>query len=166
MEATPCCVEIPHAPIVIAVSDLTELEIFDRLISSFRAAEEHCRALARQENRIKGERYNKLRTELQLIEGAARQASAWREDWRWLQIGQYAAECHKRCGGWLRHRDPPKLFLLLADNMQMMLKATQQLKDRATGKIGLIVPERPKYEPVNRQVSLNGLIIPAGVVLQ
>lgn len=154
------------ARIVGAVSDLGEFEIFDRLISSFRAAEEHCRALAQQENRIKGEHYNKLRIELGLIEGACRQASAWREDSRWLQIGQYAAECHKRCGGWLRHRDPPKYFRLLADNMLMMMKATQELKDRATGVRGAIVPELPKYVPVNRSVSMGGIIIPDGVRVQ
>jgi hypothetical protein len=148
------------------VSDLREIEIFDRLISSFRAAEEHCRALAQQQHRIKGERYNKLRIELNLIEGACRQASAWREDSRWLQIGQYAAECHKRCGGWLRHRDPPKYFKLLADNMLMMMKATQTLKDQATGVRGAILPATPKYEPANRRVSMGGIIIPTGAMMQ
>lgn len=157
------------------MSILTELEIYDRLMQSFRAAEDHCRALAKQENRIKGQHYNRLRTHLGLIEGCCRQAAQWREDYRWLKIGQYAAECHKRCGGWLRHRDPPKYFNLLADNMQMMLKATQEMKDRATGKMGAILPEMPKYEPENRQVHVStpreprtagGIIIPQGVALQ
>lgn len=148
------------------MSDLRESEIFDRLLTSFRAAEEHCRALAKQENRIKGQHYNKLRTQLQLIEGACRQAAVWREDSRWFQIGQYAAECHKRCGGWLRHRDPPKFFLLLADNMQMMFKAVQELKDRATGQRGAILPETPKYESPTPRVSMGGIIIPDGATIQ
>lgn len=151
-----------NSPCTHSAAVLTEIEIFDRLISSFRAAEEHCRALALQENRIKGQHYNKLRAHLMLIEGCCRQASAWREDWRWLQIGKYAAECHKRCGGWLRHRDPPKYFLLLADNMQMMQKATQEMKDRATGVRGPILPVLPKYEPENRQVAVSA----GGIFLQ
>lgn len=158
------CCAVPIVPA--RMSDLTELEIFDRLITSFREAAEHCEALAHQQHRIKGERYNKLRTQLNLIEGACRQAGAWREDSRWFGIGQYAAECHKRCGGWLRHRDPPRYFLLLADNMRMMLKATQELKDRATGVRGAILPEVPAYRPENRQVQVRtpgGILLPQSV---
>lgn len=150
------------------MSDLRESEIFDRLAQSFGAAADHCEALAQQQHRIKGQRYNKLRNELQLLEGACRQAAMWRGDWRWLPIGQYAAECHKRVGDWLRHRRGAELFLKLAQNMRDAKLGALKMKDQATGVRGPILPERPKYEPVNRmvQVSAGGIIIPPGATLQ
>jgi len=150
------------------VSDLRETDIFDRLITSFREAAEHCEALALQQNRITGQRYVKLREHLMLIEGACRQAAMWRDDYRWLKIGQYAADCHKKCGDWLRFRTRGRMFNLCAENMRMMLKAAQQMKDQATGVRGPILPGTPKYEPENRQVQVrtSGLILPAGAVLQ
>lgn len=149
------------------MSDLREAEIFDRLISSFRAAAEHCEALAQQEHRIKGQRYNRLRTELALIEGASRQAAMWRGDTRWLPIGRFANECHRRCGNWLRKREAPVLFTKLAENMRMMLTAAQRMKDARTGVRGPIVPEQPKYEPTLMQVRTpGGIILPPGAVIQ
>jgi len=149
------------------VSALTEVEIFDRLIASFREAAEHCRALAIQPNRIKGQRYVRLREHLMLIEGACRQASMWRDDARWLPIGRYAADCHKKCGDWLRFKTKGRMFELLAENMTMMLAATQLMKDRSTGVRGTILPAQPKYEPENRMVQVpSGLIVPKSVLLQ
>lgn len=142
------------------MSDLTELEIFDCLLTNFREAAERCEELAQQKNRIAGQRYVRLRENLMRIEGACRQAAVWREDARWFLFGQYAAECHKRCGGWLRHRDPPRYFLKLADNMLMMLKGTQELRDRATGKRGMILDPLPDYRPDNRTVQ-----VPRGGIL-
>lgn len=150
------------------MSDLTEFEIFDRLVTSFREAAEHCEALALQQNRITGQRYVKLRENLMLIEGAARQAAMWRDDWRWLKIGQYAAECHKRCGDWLRFKTRGRMFLTLAENMRMMQLAAEDMRTRATGVRGPILPEQPKYEPENRQVAVSagGIILPEGATLQ
>src|SRR5580692_11390803 len=84
---------------------LTEREIFDRLSCSFRVAAECSDALAVLP--LKGPTYVRLRTELRLIEGCCRQASAWREDTRWLTIGLKMAEVHKRAGGWLRGPKAP-----------------------------------------------------------
>lgn len=151
------------------MSDLTEHEIFRRLSDSFREAAEHCEALAVQINRIKGQRYVKLREHLKLIEGACRQASMWRGDSRWLQIGQFAAGCHEKCGNWLRFHTKGPMFLKLAENMRMMQKAAEQMRDAATGVRGPILPELPKYQPVNRSVQVRtpgGLILPPGVSLQ
>lgn len=150
------------------MSDLSELEIFSRLEESFREAAEHCEALAVQTNRVKGQRYVKLREHLRLIEGGARQAAAWREDSRWYQIGTFAAECHKKCGDWLRFKTRGPVFLKCAENMRMMERAAQEMKTRATGMRGAILPETPKYEPENRSVHISkgGILIPQGVVLQ
>lgn len=151
------------------MSDLTEIEIFDRLVSSFREAAEHCEALALQVNRTKGQRYSKLREHLMLIEGGARQAAMWRDDWRWLQIGQFAAECHKKCGDWLRFKTRGPMFQKCAENMRMMQRAAEEMRDRATGIRGSIRPETPAYAPENRSVQVitpGGLILPAGTSLQ
>ncbi len=151
------------------MSDLTEREIFDRLVSSFREAAEHCEALALQANRTQGQRYVKLREHLLLIEGACRQAAMWRDDSRWLTIGQFAADCHKKCGDWLRFKTRGPMFLKLADNMRMMLEAAKQRRDQATGVRGPILPETPKYEPENRSVQVvtpGGIILPEGATLQ
>lgn len=149
------------------MSDLRDSEIFSRLITSFREAAEHCEALAHQKNRIQGQRYVKLRENLMLIEGACRQASMWRDDARWLEIGRYASQCHRKCGDWLRFKTRGPMFLKLAENMRMMLAATQKMRDAATGVRGSILPELPKYRPENRSVQVPaGLIIPAGVTLQ
>lgn len=151
------------------MSDLTEREIFDRLVTSFREAAEHCEALALQVNRIKGQRYVKLREHLKLIEGACRQAAMWRDDARWLQIGQFAAGCHAKCGDWLRFKSRGPMFTKLAENMRMMEKAAVTMRDAATGVRGPILPETPKYQPENRLVQVRtpgGLILPPGVSLQ
>lgn len=153
---------------MVHVSDLRESEIMERLVTSFREAAEHCEALALQQNRVAGQRYVKLREHLMLIEGACRQAAMWRDDSRWLQIGVYASDCHKKCGDWLRFKTRGRMFGKLAENMRMMLKAAQEMKDRATGVRGAILPATPKYEPVNRQIQVrsSGLIIPAGATIQ
>lgn len=149
------------ARIVAAVSDLTEIEIFDRMITSFHEAADHCKALAIQENRIKGQRYVKLREHLHLIEGCCRQAAAWRGDTRWLPVGLFASETHKRCGNWLRFRTKGPMFLKAAEILLNAAEAAKQLRDRATGKIGLILPETPLYRPDTRPVQ-----VPRGIILQ
>jgi hypothetical protein len=151
------------------MSDLREYEVFDRLATSFREAAEHCEALAVQINRVKGQRYVKLREHLMLIEGASRQAAFYRGDSRWFQIGQFAAECHKKCGDWLRFKTRGPMFQKCAENMRMMERAAEQMRDRATGVRGDILPPQPKYEPENRSVPVRtpgGIILPAGATLQ
>lgn len=149
------------------MSDLSEREIFDRLTTSFREAAEHCEALALQEHRIKGQRYVRLREHLHLIEGAARQAAVWREDSRWFAIGQFAAKCHRECGDWLRFRSRGRMFLICAEHMRTMLKVAEHFRDAATGRLGAILPDMPKYQPENRPVQVrSSLIIPEGVTLQ
>jgi hypothetical protein len=143
------------------VSNLTEIEIFDRLMTSLGDAADHCKALALQENRIKGQRYIKLRENLMLVEGCCRQAAAWRGDTRWLPVGRFAAETHKKCGDWLRFRTRGKMFLHCAEVLLLARQAAEQLRDRATGKIGLILPERLAYQPENRTVA-----VPRGIILQ
>ncbi len=124
-------------------------------------------ALAIQPNRIRGQRYHRLRKNLLLVEGACRQASMWRGDYRWLMIGQFAAECHKKCGDWLRFKSKGRMFEARAKEMIQMMAIVQMMKDKATGVRGTILPEKPKYQPENRMVQVpSGLIMPKGVLLQ
>lgn len=154
---------------------LTEREIFDRMATSFRKAAEHCDTLATSP--VIGPAYAGLRDELDLIEGCCRQASSFREDCRWLPIGLRAAEAHTRAGTWLRgYRDPntgmPRrlsneqrktLFISLANALRMSHKAAVSLRDKATGRIGMILPPNmtvPKATKTPLLVARNGLIVP------
>lgn len=160
------------------MGQLTEVEIFDCLAVNFKLAAEHCEDLAKLPR--KGPTYKKLRDELRLIEGAARQASAWRGDSRWLQIGLYMAEVHKRAGGWLRgykdaqgrkitHREGTlhPLFMKLADNLRKGALAAEKLRTKKTGKVGVILPDllagpHRDTRPSGWNKTPSGLILPAG----
>ena len=164
---------------------LTEVEIFDCMRSNLRAAASLCEDLARSP--VRGPNYSKLRDALKLIEGCCRQASAWREDTRWLNIGMVIAEAHKRAGGWLRGQkiDGVKiktaesvmqpLFRMLAENLRAIEKLTEQTKTGRTGRVGMILPEMlaPPIRTQGRAVTVqlpngmkktaSGLILPASL---
>jgi hypothetical protein len=167
---------------------LTEIEIFDCLVTNFRLAAEDADALAVLP--FKGECYDRFRRELQLIEGACRQASAWREDTRWLPIGLMIAEVHTRAGDWLRGIKMPDgtrvkvangqlhpLFVKLAENLRNLHAAAVRTRDAATGKRGAILPAMQKAPhrdtvPVGwtpsivPQVPGRSLIVPPGSLMQ
>jgi hypothetical protein len=126
---------------------LTEREIFGCLVENFRLAADNCQKLA--DVPAAGMAYNDLRHQLLLIEGACRQASVWREDSRWLQIGLMMAEAHHRAGDWLRGHQSRKLFGMLADNLRAGLKKAEELRDKSTGKMGMILP--PTFKDIRTQ---------------
>lgn len=164
------------------MGDLTEAEIFDCLADNFRLAAQHADDLARLP--AKGRTYNKFRAELKLIEGAARQASQWREDSRWLKIGLMVAEAHKRAGGWLRGIKTPDgtkrmlrdgelhpLFTKLAENLRAGHRLSEDFRTRATGRIGMILPDAlPAPHRDTRPAGWNqtpaGLLVPSGMAVQ
>ncbi len=138
---------------------LTEPEIFSCLIENFRLAAEDCDRLARGE---RGPVYKRLKTELALVEGALRQAGYWREDARWLYIVKIPAMAHKSAGTWLRERHAAWKFAKLADVLRAGLKAVQDMKDKRTGRIGMILPkpqEGPHRDTRPVQVKTPGGII-------
>lgn len=131
---------------------LTEAEIFSCLSENLRLAAECCDDLATLP--AKGPTYDKLRKQLRLIEGACRQASAWREDTRWLPIGRLMAECHQKAGGALRGvkmadgtrvtlapGETHPFFKMLATNLRALQKAADDLRTKATGRVGMILPK-------------------------
>ena len=137
---------------------LTETEIFACLAENLTLAAEECERLAVLP--AAGPTYNSLRHRLRLIEGACRQASAWREDTRWLPIGLMMHEAHERAGNWLRGFHPRKLFLKLAENLRALAHIADDLRTKATGTVGMILPDvlsspiRTQDRPV--QVALPG----------
>jgi hypothetical protein len=145
---------------------LTEQEIIDCLRTNFRLAAEHCRQLAALPKA--GPTYRRLREELKLIEGAARQLAQWREDMRWLQIGLSMEETHQRSLRWLRYHFPRKLFEKLADNLEFGARAADRLRTAATGRTGLIAP-KPLEGPLRQgrpvQVMSPHHKSPGGIIL-
>ena len=156
---------------------LTEIEIFSCMAHNLRLAIEHCEDLAVKP--FKGFIYNDFRKELKAIEGCCRQASAWRQDTRWLPMGLVMEGAHKRAGDWLRGvRDPETgrlhplpegqkhpLFVKLAENLRAMAAALDALRTRPTNRTGMILPNEAIDRAVVRQPSnyrLGGL--PGGMV--
>lgn len=151
---------------------LTEREVIACLKENFRLAAENCLKLARGE---RGPIYVSLRAELKLVEGAARQLSALREDTRWLQVGLKVAEAQKRCGDWLRAKEPGWRFEGLAQILVQGLRSAHDLETKATGRRGMILPiAQPAPHRDHRPVAVGGgpmitkvekpkLIIPPGV---
>jgi hypothetical protein len=130
---------------------LTEVEIFDCMYDNLQKAAQHAVDLAKLP--AQGPTYQKFREEMLLIEGCCRQASAWREDSRWLGVGMVIAQALARTGNWLRgyrvegtmgkvfySRD---LYLMLADNLRGIAKVIEGLRHNATGQMGMILPEMP-----------------------
>ena len=162
------------------MSDLTEAEIFDCMRENLVLAAEHCDQLAGES--VRGEVYEKLRDELERVEGCCKQAATWREDMRWSPIGQLMGECHKRAGGWLRGYkiDGEHIavsagelnlnFTKLAENLRAVIKLVDQTKNERTGKSGAIIPQPIKpFMRTDRKygwrgaatISKGGIILPA-----
>ena len=161
-----------------AMASHTEVEIFDCLKTNLRLAAQSCDKLAVSPR--KGPIYAKLRDELRLVEGACRQAAFWRGgDARWLKIGMFMAEAHKRAGGWLRgipydvqtpeggtvvrHKpiamgEKHPLFVKLAENLRFCRELAVKLRDKATGVIGAVLPE-----PVNNGRRVGAPVSVAGL---
>lgn len=161
---------------------LSEQEIFDCLTTNFRLAAEDCEKLATRPR--KGPTYQALRDKLELLEGACRQASVWRQDTRWLTIGLYMAKAHELSLEWLRgipagpgrprvkvaagHMHP--LFVKLAENLRAAHVKADQFRTKATGKIGTILPT-VQAAPLRDATPAgwrrpSGLIVPSGVTVQ
>jgi hypothetical protein len=175
---------------------LREGEILDKLIDSLRIAAQSCDDIAVRPK--KGRTYRELRDALAEAEGACRQMGHWRGQFNWFNLGNTMAEAHKRSGGWLRgvpydvtldnggvvtrHRplgmgEKHPLFVKLAENLRFCRKKAEELRDRATGVIGAVLPEVPN---AGRQIGApvrvllppgmiktpTGLIVPQGMASQ
>lgn len=153
----------------------SETEIFDRLLTSLRAAAESCQYLAWDPRR--GFRYEQFRKDVKLVEGCCRQICHWREDTRWLVLGRMMAFAHARCGHWLRNSPTPQMrkiaqpeFKRLSEKLTQMVSDVDRMRTMATGKRGAILPVdkpldresgRPVQVPAGFTERASGLIVPA-----
>jgi hypothetical protein len=157
---------------------LSEVEILDCLKTNLRLAAQSCDKLAVSPR--KGPTYRQLRDQLRLVEGACRQVAYFRGgDARWLRIGLFMAECHRRAGEWLRGIKQPDgarmkvapghmhpLFVRLAENLRAAHVKADELQTKATNRIGPILP-RPGVPPhrdtcpAGWRESAGGLLIPS-----
>ena len=159
---------------------LTETEVIDCLKSNLRLAAQSCDKLAVSPR--KGPTYRQLRDQLRLVEGACRQVAYFRGgDARWLRVGLFMAEVHKRAGDWLRGPKRPDgtraklapghmhpLFLKLADNLRAAYGKAEELQTKATNRIGPILPKPgvPPHRdtaPVGWNRASSGLLVPERV---
>jgi hypothetical protein len=165
------------------MGQLTEVEILDCLKTNLRLAAQSCDKLAVSSR--KGPTYAGLRTQLRLVEGACRQIAFWRGgDARWLKIGLYMAEAHKRAGDWLRGIKQPDgtramiapgqmhpLFILLANNLRAAYVKAVELETKKTNKIGPItpkpgIPPHRETRPSGWNCSPGGILMPSGSTVQ
>jgi hypothetical protein len=154
------------------MSDLSEADVFQTLVDNLKQAIQAADDLTTLDRR--GPAYHNLREALRVIEGCCRQASAFREDTRWLPLGMLAHECHQKAGKWLRGdknlytgvrtpialREKNELFAMLAMNLRNFLKGVESLKDSKTGRVGMILPEEKPHDKPKSRISMNGLILP------
>ena len=163
------------------MSYLTEVEIFDRMKASLRTAIEACEQLAIEP--YKGPMYLHFREHMKLVDGCCRQASAWREDTRWLNIANLIFKSRTMAGNWLRGeevvRKPDggsavmfarlnaphayKCFTTLAQNLKQIELMADKTKNEATGVRGAILPT-PLADP-NRERTHFASRTPGGVLL-
>lgn len=130
---------------------LLEQEIFSCMTENLRLAAGHARDLALKPKQ--GPTYWSFREEMLMVEGCCRQASAWREDSRWLNIGMVIAEALDRTGKWLRgtkSKDklgrtfgPREWFLKMAETLDGISMVIDQTRDARTGIRGMILPNTP-----------------------
>lgn len=120
------------------MSHLTEQEIIACLTENLRLGAENGDKLAAGE---RGPIYLTFRENLRLVEGCCRQMASWRGDTRWLPFGMKVAEAQKRCGDWLRAKEPAWRFSGLAEILRFALGEAKKLETMKTGTIGPILPE-------------------------
>lgn len=143
------------------MSDLTENEVFDRLRTSLRSAVDLCGKLATVP--AQGPNYRKLIEELDLIEGACRQAGAFRFDMRWNLLGYEVARFHARIGDCIRHHASRVIFLAQAKMLTAWLDHAERLRTAKTGKRGPITPR--EQEAPHRETRPVYVKNPSGLLL-
>lgn len=139
------------------MSELTEVEVWDRLRTSLRAAIDLSKKLAFIP--AQGPNYQQLIIELQYVEDASRQMGAMRSDMRWHRFGYEMASFHQRAGDIIRSYGARQIFLRMAKTMEFMLARVDELKTAKTGRLGMILPKVQALHRDTRPVHHSGLIL-------
>lgn len=142
-------------------SDLSENEIVSRHIQALGECRGACQELGRHADpdylALKGGHYRQLKQSLEALEGTCRQLSMFREDARWLALGMiYAKTLRIAQRAYVEERWSK--FTALIGMFHNGLVQMNDLKDRATGRIGSIIPANlssflilPDHTPAVRQ---------------
>ena len=160
----------PHSP---RVSDLTQLEIFDCMLTHFGEAASLCEKMAKSP--LRGKNYKRLIEVTKLIEGCCRQAGHWRENHEWFILGRDVHRLQIMYGNWIRakHRGEAAktLFSKAADTMKRLRHLADAKKNAAHGRVGMILPVAGPGPLRQRAVQVprmtpGGIILPEGASLQ
>lgn len=128
------------------MSGLTEIEILDRHKQALSEARQACQYLGYNEDpeyiALRGPHYKRLKEALDLLEGSARQMSAFRSDARWLRIGIHYAKVMR----FVQRKFVRQAWGDFTRLMPMFENGLRQMEDlatRKTGTTGIIIPANP-----------------------
>lgn len=147
------------------MTDTTEAEIRDRFYADIRGAIDDCELLAKLP--AQGLTFIRMRARLKAVENCCRQMAAWRGDTRWLPMCMLVEAAHQRSRKWIEDHDPRYLYFLLADALRKLEASAYALDTRATGRMGMILPEplpgpHRETKPVQVLEPKSSIILPEG----
>lgn len=153
-----------------------------------RLAGENCIRLAISP--YKGKAYDDFWNEIESLVGCCRQAAAWRQDARWYTFEEWLIGVRMRSGRWLRgvkvgpgpslripQNEIQTLFLRVAHKLAGKFAEINDMRDKATGRLGMILPKPVETFRETRQHRVadlpqamrkapSGLIVPSGIAAQ
>ena len=131
-------------PVILPVKDekrgmLTEVEIRGCWRQNMLEAASCCSLL--QTLPAQGATFVRLRENLKLAEGACRQMGHWREDSRWLYLAPQLENLHQMARVMIVSHYARQLFTKLEITLRKIVQAADDLENKATGKVGMILPD-------------------------
>jgi hypothetical protein len=121
---------------------LTETEIKACWRENMLAAADCCSHL--QTLPAQGATFVKLREHLKLAEGSCRQMGHWREDSRWLYLAPQLENLHQMARVMIVSHYARQLFTKLEITLRKIVHSANDLENKATGKVGMILPDTSK----------------------
>lgn len=121
------------------MAELTEREIKSCWRENMLGAADDCNLLMALP--AQGVTYARLRDRLGLAEGACRQMCQWREDARWLYLAPRLEILRDMAMHMINQRQPRVLYKQLGQTLRQIVAFCDDLENKATGRMGMIVPE-------------------------
>lgn len=148
------------------MSITTEQEILDRLYQALGEARKHAMLVA-DPVRLRmlttdQTDYDRLYDAMELVEGCARQMTAWRQDARWEAVSLTVGTCLTQIRAWATPAALP-LFVVLVDFLNKCEFTCRNLQLMATHRSGAILPDMIK---VDRERTTAQVILPGPSLLQ
>ena len=141
---------------------LTEAGSTDLGRSSMLAAASDCSLL--QTLPAQGATFVRLRENLKLAEGACRQMGHWREDSRWIYLAPQLENLHQMARVMIVSHYARQLFTKLEITLRKIVSAADDLENKKTGKVGMILPDT-SHGP-HRDTRPVQVKSPGGIILQ